>query len=120
MNTFIKSRIRSFKFAFDGLLEGIRSQWNIRIHLSALFVVVSLGIYFGITRFEWIAMSIVVSMVLSAEYLNTAIEYLADVISPQYHPIIGKAKDLSAAAVLLCAFVAIIVGLFIFIPYFLK
>ena len=66
---------------------------------------------------EWVAISICIALVLALEALNTALEYLTDLVSPEYHPLAGKAKDAAAAAVLLVALGAIVVGLIVFIPH---
>ncbi len=112
----IRKRISSFRYAFRGLSDLFRRQPNARIHLLAAVSVVALGIYCQISRMEWIALSICISLVLALEALNTALEYLTDLISPEFHPLAGKAKDVAAAAVLLAAAGAVVVGLLIFIP----
>jgi diacylglycerol kinase len=78
------------------------------------------GLYFKIERTEWLVMTLVAALVLSAEAMNTAVEFVVDLVSPDYHPLAGKAKDVAAAAVLLAAFGAIIVGLIIFLPKILN
>ena len=75
-----------------------------------------LRLYFKIERTEWLSITLVAALVLSAEAMNTAIEFVVDLVSPDYHPLAGKAKDVAAAAVLLAAFGAIIVGLIVFVP----
>jgi len=98
------------------LSDLFRRHPNARIHLLAAVSVVALGIYCQISRMEWIALSICISLVLALEALNTALEYLTDLVSPEFHPLAGKAKDVAAAAVLLVAAGAVVVGLLIFIP----
>jgi diacylglycerol kinase len=112
----LKKRIHSFKYAFAGLADLFRSQPNARIHLVFTILVLLLGGYFKISTTEWSLLLICISLVLSMEALNTAIEHLTDLVSPDYHPLAGKAKDVAAAAVLLAAFGAIIVGLIVFLP----
>lgn len=113
----LHKRIASFRYAFQGLSDLFRSQPNARIHLLAAAVAVTLGFYCGISRMEWVAISICIALVLALEALNTALEYLTDLVSPEYHPLAGKAKDAAAAAVLLVALGAIVVGLIVFIPH---
>ena len=114
-----RKRIASFRYAVLGLSDLFRTQPNARIHLLATALVVALGLYFHISRMEWVALSICISLVLVSEALNTALEYLTDLVSPEYHPLAGKVKDVAAAAVLLAALGAVVVGLLIFIPRFI-
>ena len=90
---------------------------NAWIHLIATIVVVTAGFLLGITPGEWIAVLLCIGMVFAAETFNTAIEKLSNVVSPEWNDTIGKVKDLSAGAVLICAIIAAIVGLIVFIPY---
>jgi diacylglycerol kinase (ATP) len=112
----LKKRIHSFKYAFAGIKELFRAQPNARIHLTIALLVLIAGRYFNISTIEWTLLSICIALVLSMEAMNTAVEYLTDLVSPDYHPLAGKAKDVAAAAVLFCAIGAIIVGLLIFAP----
>ncbi len=109
-------RIQSFRYAFKGLTDAIRTQANMRIHLAATAVVLPLAWLLNISGGEWLALILVIGLVLCAEVFNTAIEYLTDLASPHQHPLAGKAKDAAAAAVMLAAFTAIAVGGIIFLP----
>ena len=111
-----RKRIKSFIYAFKGIATLFTSQPNARIHGIVLTLVVVAGFYFKVERTEWLAIALVSALVLSAEAMNTAIEFVVDLVSPDYHPLAEKAKDVAAAAVLLAAFGAIIVGLIIFLP----
>ncbi|MEL6925421.1 MAG: diacylglycerol kinase family protein [Bacteroidota bacterium] len=111
-----KQRLNSFKYAFKGIGDLFRSTPNARIHAFVAIVVIIAGFIFDISRMEWVALSITMAMVLSAEAFNTAIEYLTDLVSPDYHQLAGKTKDAAAGAVLLTAIGAVIVGLLIFLP----
>ena len=112
-----RRRMLSFRFAGKGLLLLMRSQPNFRFHLLAAAGVIGAGFYFHVERWEWVALLLTISSVLVAEALNSALEFLTDLVSPQYHPLAGKAKDAAAAAVLIAALLAMGVGLVIFIPY---
>ncbi|MBC7776061.1 MAG: diacylglycerol kinase family protein [Phycisphaerae bacterium] len=112
----LQKRAASFRYAFRGLLHLFQSQPNARIHLVALAVVVAAGFYFQISRTEWIAVTLCILLVLSLEAVNTAIEHLTDLVSPGIHPLAGKAKDVAAAAVLLAAMGAVVVGVLVFLP----
>ncbi len=113
----IRQRLKSFVYAWRGLLLLIRQEHNAWIHLSAAAGVVIAGFCFKITQLEWIAVVFCIGLVLAAETFNTAIEKLANVVSPDWNELIGKVKDVAAGAVLICAITAAIVGLIIFIPY---
>lgn len=113
----VKARIRSFKYAFQGIRILIRNEHNARIHLCATILVVIAGLFFKLTSGEWIAVLFAIGFVFSAEAVNSAIEYLADAVSPAPDPLIGHAKDLAAGAVLIAAFIAAIIGCIVFIPH---
>ena len=112
----LKKRLKSFKFAFKGIAELFRSEPNARIHLFATIVVLIAGFYFEVSTQEWCLLALCIALVLSAEAVNTAIENLTDLVSPDFHPLAGKAKDVAAAAVLLVAMGTIVVGALIFLP----
>ncbi|NUN99503.1 MAG: diacylglycerol kinase family protein [Saprospiraceae bacterium] len=113
---YLKSRIRSFKFAFEGLAELLVHEPNMRIHVTAAVLAVFAGVWFSITPAEWAMVVLSIAIVMGGEAMNTAIEHLADLVSPEYHPLIKKAKDVAAAAVFLFAVGAAVVGLIIFLP----
>lgn len=91
-------------------------QHNAQIHLLAAVIVISVGFALGISGDEWLIIVLTMAMVLMAEALNTAIEYLADACMPEHHPLIEKAKDIAAAAVLVCAIAALVIAGIIFLP----
>ncbi len=115
----IVDRFRSFKFAFKGIVVFIRDTHNAWIHLLAAVLVVSMGFYFSISSNEWLALVIVIGFVLVTEAINSAIELLVDLVSPDFNEKAGRIKDIAAGAVLLAAITAMVVGLIIFVPYFL-
>jgi len=112
----IIDRIKSFKYAFHGLKLFFILDHNGRVHLFAAIVAIALSFYLKLSALEWIAILGVISAVMVAEILNSAIEKLADMVSPDFHPKIKIVKDLAAAAVLVAAFLALAVGAIIFIP----
>lgn len=109
-------RIRSFKYAFSGLKTLLVEEHNARIHLAAAIVVIVAACLLQISRLEWMAILFCIALVFCAEAFNSAIENLADFVAPQKHLQIKKIKDLSAAAVLIAALVASIIGLLVFVP----
>lgn len=116
MSFSIKSRIRSFAFAFNGLRILLREEHNARIHLLGAVLAVLFGIAFRLSVVEWIILCLCIGCVFVLEIINSAIERLANYVSPNHHKLIGQVKDLSAAGVLIGAITAFIVGLLIFIP----
>ena len=116
LSNYLNSRIRSFKYAFNGLAELVVNEPNMRIHLLAAGVAVFAGVWFAITPAEWALVVLSIAAVISAEAMNTAIEHIADLISPEYHPLVKKAKDVAAAAVFLLATGAAVIGTIIFLP----
>ncbi|MDO5016748.1 MAG: diacylglycerol kinase family protein [Porphyromonas sp.] len=116
--TFNRQRIRdSFGYAWQGVLTLFRHTANARIHLLFAIGVVLAGLFFHVTKGEWIALILCITAVLSLEAINSALENLSDQVSPDYSPLIRDAKDLSAGAVLIAAIGSAIIGLIIFIPY---
>ena len=116
----IAARGRSFTFAFRGIATMLKSQHNAWIHAAATVLVVAAGFYFQLTGAEWCWIVLAVMAVWTAEALNTAFEFLADATSPNYHPLIGKAKDVAAGAVLVSAIGAAVIGLLVLGPHLLE
>ena len=116
----ILKRLRSFGFAFNGLKILFKEEHNARIHLLAAVIVVIAGIYFHISTLEWLVVVFAIGFVITSEIVNTAIENIADFVSPEKHEKIKKIKDLAAASVLISAITALIVGLIVFIPKILS
>ncbi|MEO0338119.1 MAG: diacylglycerol kinase family protein [Bacteroidota bacterium] len=113
---FISKRILSFKYAFQGIGTLLKTQVNAWIHLLAIIVVVVAGLILGCTSTEWAILMLTIGAVFSAEAMNSAVEFLTDLVSPEYHDLAGKAKDLAAASVLILAIASIGVAVFIFLP----
>ncbi len=111
-----KERGNSFTYAWDGIKAVLRTEHNTWIHLALTVVALSLGFILKISAGEFMGLIIVMTMVWTAEIFNTAIEKTMDFISKERHPQIKLVKDLAAAAVLITALSAIIVGAIIFIP----
>lgn len=112
----MNKRIRSFGFAGNGIFQVFKSEPNMKIHIVLAVLVIISGFVFSISLMEWMLCLLCFGMVIGAEMINTAIEDIVDLVSPDHHPLAGRAKDVAAGAVLVCAFVSAIIGLFIFIP----
>ncbi len=110
------SLARSFACAFRGIAATFRAERNFRIHVAATCVVVALGLYLNLTLLDWGLTTFAIGLVLAAETFNTAIERLGDAVSDgKQSPAIRDTKDISAAAVLLCAATALAIGILVLI-----
>lgn len=109
-------RLRSIRFAVSGLKEVLISQHNAWVHLCATAVAIIAGMFLRLSMLEWCVLALAITLVWVAEALNTAFEVLCDVASPEFHPLVKKSKDVAAAAVLISAAGAIIIGVLIFGP----
>lgn len=114
---FLAARLRSFGYALAGLLYAVKTEGNVRVHLLATVLVVALGFGFGVTRLEWAALAAAMGLVWMAELLNTALENLCDIVEPERTETIGRIKDVAAAAVLMAAIAAAVIGALVFWPY---
>jgi diacylglycerol kinase (ATP) len=112
----MKSRIGSFRHAFNGIGSLLKNEHNSRIHLVAAVIVVAVAILLKVSLAEWSLLLIVMGFVFVMEIINSAIESLSDLIDPEYNESIRRVKDYSAAAVLISAIIAAAVGCIIFLP----
>lgn len=112
----IRKFLRSFKYAAQGLKDLFRTQPNARVHVLVAVLVIALAVWLKVGRIDWAILLLCIFGVLTAEAFNTALEYLTDLVSPEYHQLAGKAKDAAAAAVLLSALGAVLIGLLILGP----
>ncbi len=108
--------LKSFGYAFSGLVYAFKTQFNFKFHITAMFTIGIAGWYLNLAANEWRWLIAASGLVLIAELFNTAIEVLVDLVSPSYHEKAKAVKDVAAAAVLLAAVTAIAIGLLIFIP----
>lgn len=111
-----KARARSFKFAFRGIAMLFSTEHNAWIHATVAILVIAAGFILKLSAVEWAVIALTIGAVISAEAVNSAIEALADKVCDTQDSLIGRAKDLAAAAVLVMAFAAVAVGLIIFLP----
>ena len=110
-------RVRSFRHAIAGILRMIRCQHNAWIHAAATVGVLAAAFLLRVSTADWCWIILAISIVWTAEALNTAFEFLADAASPEFHPLVRDAKDVAAGAVLLTAVAAAIIGIIVFWPY---
>jgi diacylglycerol kinase (ATP) len=114
----IAKRLKSFDYAFKGMVHAMRTQHNIWIHLLITGLLIFLGFYYNLNSIEWSLILISIGMVLGMEIINSAIEGLTDMVSPEYDHFAGKVKDMAAGGVLFAALTAAIVGVIVFYPHF--
>ena len=116
----IAKRLKSFTYAFAGLKVLFREEHNSWIHLFATVCVVTAGILLRISLLEWVAVVFAIGLVFSFEIINTSVENIADFVCPERDDRIKRIKDLAAAAVLVSAITAAVVGLIVFVPKILE
>jgi diacylglycerol kinase len=108
---------KSFYFAFKGIADLFSGRHpNAIVHLLAVVTVCIAGYFFKISSFEWLVIVLCFMAVITLEAVNSAIEYVVDLVSPDYHPLAEKAKDMAAGAVLLAALGSIIIAAIVFLP----
>ena len=110
-------RLRSFRHALAGIWRMIHCQHNAWIHAVATVIVLAAAFFLRVSAADWCWIILAVSIVWTAEALNTAFEFLADAASPDFHPLVRDAKDVAAGAVLITAIAAAIIGAIIFWPH---
>jgi diacylglycerol kinase len=116
MHAFLSTRILAFRYAFQGWWFVIRTQRNAWIHALVSIGVVAMGLWLGISPRDWAVIVIAIAMVWTAEFINTALEAVVDLASPQQHHLAKVGKDVGAAAVLIAATSSVIIGLLILGP----
>jgi len=116
MRPFFRSRLLSFRFAFEGWWYVIRTQRNAWIHATISFAVIITSIWLDLSFRDWAILTMAIALVWMSEFLNTALEAVVDLTSPEKHKLAKVCKDVGAAAVLIAAISAILVGLLILGP----
>lgn len=111
-----KRLTNSFKYAFEGILQAYVGEQNLKIHTVIAVLVIIFGFILKISYMEWLVCLVLIGLVLMAEFFNTSIEYLVDLVSPEIHPLAKATKDTASAGVLMMAIISAIIGLIIFIP----
>ena len=112
----MKRLLHSFGFAGEGIGYAVRTQANLRIHLMITALVIVMGLWLQLSPIEWAILVVMISIVLSAELFNTALEATLDRVSQEEHPLAKVGKDVAAGAVLITALGSVIVGLLILGP----
>ncbi|MEJ2485307.1 MAG: diacylglycerol kinase family protein [Anaerolineales bacterium] len=113
---FFRSRIASFKYAFNGWWYVIRTQRNAWIHALASVAVIGISIWLKLERLEWALIIVAIAFVWTAEFFNTALEVIVDLATHDTHPLAKVGKDVGAAAVLIASITAAIIGIIVLGP----
>ena len=111
-----KKLINSFGYAFEGIKKAYFGEQNMRIHFFMATLVIIFGFFLKISYVEWLVCLLLIGLVIMAEFINTAIEYVVDLASPKIHPLAKAAKDTASAGVLMMAIISACIGLVIFVP----
>ncbi|MDX1472430.1 MAG: diacylglycerol kinase family protein [Flavobacteriaceae bacterium] len=115
---FFINRIKSVRFAYRGAAYLLKTEASIQIQFVIAILVTIAGFYFEISSTEWLIQISFIGLVMSIEGLNTAVEYIADFVHPDFHTVIGKIKDIAAGAVFIASIAACIAAMIIYIPKF--
>jgi diacylglycerol kinase (ATP) len=110
------SRLASFRYAFAGWWYVLRTQRNAWIHAVVAVAVIAVSLWLGLDYRDWAILLLTIALVWVAEFVNTAVETLVDLLSPEIHPLAKAAKDIAAASVLIAALAAGVVGLLVLGP----
>lgn len=110
----VKRLWRSFGYAASGLRYAIKTQRNLQIHVGVALAVVVLAVMLQVTRLEFSLLLLTIALVWGMELMNTAVEAVVDLVSPDFHPLAKIAKDVAAGAVFIAAIIAVIIGIIIF------
>ncbi len=113
----VGARLASIRFAVSGIRTMLKTQHNAWIHAGFTLVVLVLGLFFELRLQEWCFIVICIMAVWTAESFNTALEFLADIVAPEFRPCVKEVKDIAAGAVLIAAIGSVAVGLLVFAPY---
>ncbi len=116
MLPYLSRRLKSFRYAFEGIGHVFRTQKNAQVHLAIIALVLVLSIWLAIPLLDMALILLTIGLVLGAEFINTALEATIDLVSPQPNPLAKVAKDVGAGAVLLLAIIAVIIGLLLLGP----
>lgn len=116
MRNFAKGRFFSFKYAFAGIWYVMKSQRNAWIHAVITLGVIILAFLLRLQMIEWVGLLLAIGLVWTAETMNTALEVMVDLTTPEIHPLAKIVKDVSAGAVLISAIISVLIGLIIFLP----
>lgn len=107
---------KSFQYAFEGIIAGIKKERNMKIHCTAMVLVIIAGIVVKLSAVKWCICFVLFGLILGLELVNTAVEAVVDLVTEEQRPLAKLAKDTAAGAVLIAAIMAAVAGCIIFIP----
>ncbi|WP_221565647.1 diacylglycerol kinase family protein [Alkalihalobacillus sp. TS-13] len=110
----IKEVARSFRFAFEGVLQGWREERNFRIHCVFAVFTIIFAFFLGFSIVKWSILLLTIGIVMGLELMNSSIERVVDLLTEEYHPIAKKAKDFAAGSVFIFSIIAVIIGFLLF------
>ncbi|MEK7061333.1 MAG: diacylglycerol kinase family protein [Patescibacteria group bacterium] len=108
--------VKSFKYAIDGIKEAYISEKNMKVHFLLMILAIVLAVILKLSSVEWAILVVTIGLVLILEFINTSLEQIVDIVSPEKQEKAKIAKDVAAAGVLIAAIIAILVGIFLFVP----
>jgi diacylglycerol kinase (ATP) len=114
----LSARLKSFGYALQGIAFMLKTQHNAWLHGVATLAVIALAVYCGVSASDWRWLIVAMGMVWVGETINTAVEYVCDVVSPEYNHAVKHAKDIAAGGVLIAAVASLVIGVLTFYPYF--
>ena len=112
--------LKSFVYAFNGIVSGITDHRNLRILVCIAVLVIVAGFYYEITPMEWCTILLCIALVLALELINSSIENLVDLVTMEKKPLAGKIKDMAAGAVLFASILSSVIGVIIFGKYLMQ
>ena len=113
----VTQRLASFRYAGAGIATMFKTQHNAWVHAFATLLVTAAALALGVSAADWKWLVLTMVLVWFAEAMNTAFEYLCDVVSPEHNEAVKHAKDIAAGAVLICAVGAVVMAAMVFLPY---
>lgn len=109
----------SFQYAIEGIIQAVKQERNLKIHIFFAVAVIGLGFWTSLSRMEWLFVFIAIGGMFALELINTAIERVVDLVTEEFHPLAKQAKDIAAGAVFIFSILSVIIGLIIFLPKFI-
>ena len=118
ISSFIIGRLKGCGYALKGMLLLLKTEPSIQVQAVIAIIMTALGFYLNISKTDWMLQIFSIGLVMSVEGVNTTLEAMADFVHPEFHSKIGFIKDVAAGAVFIAAITAVVIGLIIYIPYF--
>lgn len=114
---YLQDRLQAFKYSFSGIAQALKTETHLKLYFIIALAVIALGLYFGISKTEWAEILFCITLVITLEMFNSAIEKLCDLVMPDQHPKIKYIKDVMAGAVLIACALSLVIGVLVLLPY---